>query len=289
MIDAHHHLWDLQAVHYPWLMERGGERFFGDPTSIQRNYLQPEFIAEAGAEGITASVHVQVGAEDGLAEATWVDAQHQMNPAYPAAQVAFCDLTDPERARALDALQELPTVRGIRQITGRKPKEDAKLGTHALLETDSYYTGLDELATRGLSYDIQLIPEQMQRLAQAFAERPSLQVALCHAGSPYDRSDAGLATWRAGISAMAACPNVVCKISGFGMFDPDWTKERIAPFVAHILAEFGAERALFGSNFPVDKIFAPYAQMTDAVRDLVPEADLKAVFETTAQRFYRLG
>ncbi|MEO1551424.1 MAG: hypothetical protein AAFR93_13505, partial [Pseudomonadota bacterium] len=120
MIDAHHHLWDLQAVHYPWLMERGGERFFGDPTPIQRDYLQPEFIAEAGAEGITASVHVQVGAEDGLAEATWVDRQHQANPNYPAAQVAFCDLTAPDRAGALDALQALPSVRGIRQITGRK-------------------------------------------------------------------------------------------------------------------------------------------------------------------------
>ena len=64
MIDAHHHLWDLSAVHYPWLMARGVERFFGDPTPIQRNYLIDEFRSEASVQGIAASVHIQVGAED---------------------------------------------------------------------------------------------------------------------------------------------------------------------------------------------------------------------------------
>ena len=63
-VDAHHHLWDLRAVHYPWLMAKGVERFFGDPTLIQRNYLMAEYCAEARAQGFGASVHIQVGAAD---------------------------------------------------------------------------------------------------------------------------------------------------------------------------------------------------------------------------------
>ena len=66
MIDAHHHLWDLNAVDYPWLMEKGKKRFFGDPTPIQRNYLIDEHIKLAAALGFKASVHIQVGATDGL-------------------------------------------------------------------------------------------------------------------------------------------------------------------------------------------------------------------------------
>ncbi|NNE81672.1 MAG: amidohydrolase, partial [Silicimonas sp.] len=61
-IDAHHHLWDLDAVSYPWLMARGVPRFFGDPAPIQRNYLIEEFRFDA--KGFEASVHIQVGAED---------------------------------------------------------------------------------------------------------------------------------------------------------------------------------------------------------------------------------
>ena len=71
-VDSHHHIWDLRAVHDPWLMARGVERFFGHPTPIQRSYLPAEFCAEAGAQGFSASVHVQVGTADGLAEARWV-------------------------------------------------------------------------------------------------------------------------------------------------------------------------------------------------------------------------
>ena len=72
MIDAHHHLWNLTAVDYPWLMAKGEPRFFGDPAPIQRDYLIDEFAAEASAEGFCGSVHIQVGARDGMAEAVWV-------------------------------------------------------------------------------------------------------------------------------------------------------------------------------------------------------------------------
>ncbi len=97
MIDAHHHLWDLNAVDYPWLMEKGKKRFFGDPTPIQRNYLIDEHIKLAAALGFKASVHIQVGAADGLEVAKWVNKIVSEHQSWPMAQVAFCDLTSDQR------------------------------------------------------------------------------------------------------------------------------------------------------------------------------------------------
>jgi len=65
IIDAHHHLWDLDACHYPWLMERGVIRFFGDPAPIQRNYLASELRADAANYELAGSVHIQVGVAGG--------------------------------------------------------------------------------------------------------------------------------------------------------------------------------------------------------------------------------
>lgn len=88
-IDAHHHLWDLNAVDYPWLMEKGAVRFFGDPTPIQRDYLLPEYRADASAQGFSASVHIQVGAADPWAEAQWVQSVADRYSDWPLVQVVF--------------------------------------------------------------------------------------------------------------------------------------------------------------------------------------------------------
>ncbi len=288
MIDAHHHLWNLSTVNYPWLMEKGAKRFFGDPTPIQRNYEAAEFSTEAGAEGVTQSVHIQVGADDPWAEAVWVDGQAQETPGWPAAQVAFCDLADGDAELQLDRLMSLPTVRGVRQIVGRAAEEDAASGTNALLSNSDFVARLGVLAEEGLSFDLQLTPPLMAQAADIFGAQPDLQVALCHAGSPHDRSPDGLALWAEQLKPLSGCPNITCKLSGLGMFDHGWTPERFRPIVDVVLEQFGAERVMFGSNFPVDKLTSSYADLVAAYRDLIPAQDHDAVFRATAARFYRL-
>jgi len=290
-IDAHHHLWDLSAVHYPWLMERGAHRFFGDPTPIQRDYTVAEFKADASSHGIEASVHIQVGAADGEAEARWVQAQADANPGWPAAQVAFCDLTAADRSDRHDRLTSLSTVRGIRQIVGRAPVEDAATGTAALLQSSDFLQGLRELAARRLTFDLQLIPELMDTAAAVFAEVPELPVVLCHAGSPHDRSDRGLEYWRGELRKLAVLPNMQCKLSGLGMFDHAWSTDAIRPIVLDCLEAFGPERCMFGSNFPVDSLSSTYARLFAAYEEIleVLSADDRArVFGGTAQHFYRI-
>jgi len=285
-IDAHHHLWDLNAVHYPWLMETGAVRFFGDPTPIQRDYLLPEFRADAA--GFDASVHIQVGAADPWAEAQWVQAVADQNPDWPLVQVAFCDLTADDLSVQLDRLQTLPSVRGVRQIIGRAPGEDQLSGTNDLLDTPRFLEGLKQLGERGLSFDLQLLPELMARTAAVLAQAPATQVALCHAGSPHDRSAQGLKDWAEALQHLSALPQVACKLSGLGMFDHSWSADSVRPVVAACLAQFGPERCMFGSNFPVDSLSSTYAELIDRHHALVPDQDHDRVFGATARRFYRM-
>ena len=288
-IDAHHHLWDLTAVSYPWLMARGQVRFFGDPAPIQRDYLLPEFRADAAAQGFGGSVHIQVGAEDGWQEAVWVQRVADENPSWPLVQVAFCDLTAPDAMAQLDRLQTLPSLRGVRQIVGRAPGEDAITGTNTLLDDPAFLQGLQELGQRGLSFDLQLIPELMQKTATVLAQAPDTPVALCHAGSPHDRTLEGLRAWAQDLQSLSDLQNVTCKLSGLGMFDHAWTADAIRPIVQTCLEQFGAKRVMFGSNFPVDSLSSDYATLIGAYRELIPAALQPAVFGETAARFYALA
>jgi len=115
-LDAHHHLWDLSAVSYPWLEAKGEVRFFGDPAPIQRTYDMAEFRAEAQAAGFVGSIHIQVGAADALAEARWVQARADATPDWPMKQVVFCDLRAEDLEAQLDRFQSLITVSGVGQI-----------------------------------------------------------------------------------------------------------------------------------------------------------------------------
>ncbi len=284
-IDAHHHLWDLSAVHYPWLMEKGVARFFGDPTPIQRNYLLPDFRGDAA--GFDSSVHIQVGADDPLAEAEWVQSVADHNPDWPLVQVAFCDLTARDLDEHLDRLQTLPSLRGVRQIVGRSPGEDAATGTNDLLRNPAFLDGLKRLADRDLSFDLQLLPELMEQTAQILEQTPDTRVALCHAGSPHDRSQEGIDQWAQALQNLSGLPQVFCKLSGLGMFDHSWTVDSLRPIVTTVLDQFGPGRCMFGSNFPVDSLSSSYSDIVSMYDQSVPKAAQAQVFGGTAHRFYR--
>lgn len=285
-IDAHHHLWDLNTVDYPWLNAKGVTRFFGDPTPIQRNYLLDEFSADASAQGFGKSVHIQVGAADAWEEAKWVQQVADENPHWPMAQVVFCDLTSPNLADELDRFQTLSTVRGVRQIIGRAPGEDAQTGTNELLKSDAFLTGLEHAGARGLSFDLQLIPELMPAMGAVARAAGQTQIALCHAGSPHDRSAQGLRDYAKALRSLSSLDNVTCKLSGLGMFDHQWTAASIRPVIDICLEQFGANRCMFGSNFPVDMLYSDYEKLAQSYFEIIPDDAHEAVFSSTAEAFY---
>ena len=289
-IDAHHHLWDLNVCHYPWLMARGERRFFGDPSPIQKNYLAADFLSESARYRPLGSVHIQVGVQEehAVRESTWLQSQ----PDYPSAIVAFADLSRPDVEELLDAQLQHSKLRGIRQIVGRHIEEDRGHGSDALLENPAWLRGLQQLASRGLSFDLQLIPPQVPAVLKLLRQLPELKVVLCHCGSPWDQSKEGLENWRAGLKTLAKLPNVSCKVSGLGMFNPGWSAEDLRPIILDVIEIFGTERVMFGSNFPVDKLYRSYEQLWTAYTDIThnfSNAERQQLFIQTAADFYRIS
>ena len=288
MIDAHHHLWDLSAVFYPWLEEKSKKRFFGDPKPIQKDYLIHDFKKDCKPHGFKGSVHIQVGAKDGLKEAMWIDEIAKNHPEWILKQVVFCDLTNPRMPAEIDTFEQLSSVAGVRQILSRAPGMEAgsilldNLGSPIVLEN------LKTLSKRGFTFDLQLIPEVMNQAALLFEKVPDLKVALCHAGSPHDRTINGIRYWQKSIMSLSSLTNVTCKISGLGMFQHNWGMEDFRPLIEICLEQFGSQRCMYGSNFPVDSLYSDYNTLISAFRAIIPKAFHKAVFETTASSFYSI-
>ncbi len=293
IVDAHHHLWDLEACHYPWLMERGVKRFFGDPAPIQKNYLVSDLREDAEDFELVDSVHIQVGVAPGdeLRETEWLQATGDEH-GLPGGIVAFCELEAADAPKRIEAQQQYSRLRGMRQIIGRSDEEDAVTGSGRLLNDAAWRDGLELLGELGLSFDLQLTPPQVRGVVDVLASAPDTQIALCHCGSPWDQTAAGLESWRNGLRLLADLRNVYCKISGLGMFDHDWTVDSIRPIVESCIDAFGVERCMFGSNFPVDKLHASYSKVWGAYDEItagLEEAERRALFVDNARSFYGLA
>lgn len=104
-------------------------------------------------------------------------------------------------------------------------------------------------------------------------------------------SPAGYRAWRNGLRELAACPNVAVKISGLAMFDHCRTVESLRPYVLETIDAFGVERAMFASNFPVDRLFATYDALWRAYAAIVAgmsDAEQRLLFGGNAERIYRI-
>ena len=299
IIDAHHHLWcpinDTAGIDYVWLKNIGAMKPFGDPTDIQRDYLPPEFAAEANHHKLIGSVHVQADGAipDPVKESQWLEhlsSTHKL----PSAHVGFLDLTADDAEDVLQRYFKLPGFRGVRQILSKLDnRPDISFAGAHYLRDPIWRQQYRLLAKQPLSFDCQLYPEQMVEAAAFFSQHPDVPVIIDHAGSPYDQSLKGLETLKYGLKALAELPHCHIKLSGFGMFDPVWTNESIQPIFDIILQAFGPKRVLFGSNYPVDKLMRPYDFIVDELikcckRNGLNKDEQEKMFSGNARDVYRL-
>jgi predicted TIM-barrel fold metal-dependent hydrolase len=101
----------------------------------------------------------------------------------------------------------------------------------------------------------------------------------------------GLADWGKSLQTLSSQSNVYCKLSGLGMFEHDWTEESIAPISKTVLTQFGTERVMFGSNFPVDSITSTYKDLILAYEGILRDYTIEEraqIFGLTAKHFYSI-
>jgi predicted TIM-barrel fold metal-dependent hydrolase len=147
------------------------------------------------------------------------------------------------------------------------------------------------LSQFNLSFDMQLYYQQMEQAARLAMRYERTLIIVNHTGMPVERDKQGIEGWRTGMKALASCPNIVVKISGLGMTDPEWTTESIRPFVLEAIDIFGANRCMFASNFPVASLFSSYDRLFDAYGAIVNDfsaAEQSMLFHDNAERYYRI-
>jgi len=294
IVDPHQHFWDLERNYYPWLCDARPIAFrYGDYSALKRSYLPRDYIADAGSNRVVKTVHVEAewDPRDPLGETRWLEqltATHGLPSAYVVQ--AWLDRDDVETVLAAQAAR--PLVRGIRH----KPKaasapEHAVRGAPGSMDDRRWRHGFAMLERYRLSFDLQTPWWHFEAAAELARDFPTTLLIINHTGLPSDRSPEGIAGWRRALDLVAQEPNTRLKISGIGVPGKSWTVVLNGQVVRDAISIFGASRAMFASNFPVDRLFGTYTALWNAYARIVGDAsdsEKQALFVGNAQRIYRI-
>jgi len=295
-VDAHFHIWDLEAHRFPWLQQ--GEpmvRLYGNSAPLRHSYRIEDYIADARASGVEAGVYVQCGMEDPFEEVCHVQELVDTNRCdnFPIMIVGHADLSSDGCAEELERFAQVPNVRGIRYSIAWTPDPVATFALKPVaLSSDSFVRSFTALGELDLRWDCLVYPAQMHDLAALCEKHPSTAVVINHTGLPLEAGDPGLNRWRAGMRELAQHPQVSIKISGLGMVRHDWTGQGVSwaqDVIAETIGMFGSERCMFASNYPVERLASPFEDVYRAYETAVanrPEEERRNLFGENARRLY---
>jgi predicted TIM-barrel fold metal-dependent hydrolase len=292
IVDGHHHIWRQNDL--PWLVGPMQPRIFGPYEAIRRDYTIREYRDDLAGCGVVRSVYVQTNwaKERFEDEAAWVQRTAD-ETGWPHALVAYADFTVEDVRPQLDRLKRFPLMRGVRmQLHWHENPLYRFAGRADLCADPTVRRNIARLADYGWSFDLQVFALQMAGAAALAEACPNVTFVLQHAGMLEDLTPAGRSAWRAGMVRLAACPNVVSKLSGLGTFLHRNDAAHVADVVSETASIFGAQRCLFGSNFPIEKLWTSYRDLIGAFNTAAARLsahDRAAIFADTAKKVYRLN
>ncbi|KRD96279.1 amidohydrolase [Bosea sp. Root381] len=270
-IDAHQHFWQLARADYGWLRPALGP--------IYRDFGPADLAPLLARHAIDRTILVQAAPTE--AETRFLLGIAARTP-FVAGVVGWADFDAPDIARRIELLASHDGLVGLRPMV-QDIADDDWLAKPALAPAFA------AMRAHGLVFDALLLPRHIPAALAILAREPELPVVIDHAAKP-DLVTGDLADWRAGIAALAAHPNVVCKLSGLVTESAaDWTIETLRPVVAHLLATFGPQRLIFGSDWPVLTLRAEYSHWIETAEALLEgctDGEREAVFGGNAARVY---
>lgn len=278
-IDTHVHLWDPGHVAIPWLV---GLDLLNRPFGLD-DYREHVVTAPVAA---FVAVEAGVAPADALVEARWLAALANQEPRLAGIVAAAPVEAGAQLEPYLEEVTEIgPLVKGVRRILQGEADP-------AFCLRPDFVAGVRLLPAFGLSFDLCVAHSQLPAVTRLVQACPDTQFILDHLGKPLLKAGV-LDPWRDDIAALAALPNVVCKLSGLVTeATPErWTVGELRPYVAHVLAVFGPERVLFGSDWPVALQALSYERWMTALQTLTAQlspADQDKLWFSNARRVYRL-
>lgn len=275
IVDAHVHFWDPALLEYPWLREL---------PMLDRAFRPPDYdavVADTGVDGLVV-VEANAAIADTRGEARWFDRLAQLDPRIRGI-VAYVALDSTDRDRALDELANVARVKGIRHNIQGEPAGFCLRFT--------FIDGARAVGRRCLSFDLCATHDQLGEVVELVAQCPDTHFVLDHCGKPAIRA-AAVEPWKTHIRALAERENVCCKLSGLlTEAAPGCSDDDLMPYAEHVVECFGADRVMYGSDWPVLTLAGDYSRWLAFTRNLTSTwttDERRAFYSGNATRFYDL-
>jgi len=273
-IDAHHHLWRYTTEEYGWIGP-GME-------ALQRDFLPADLIHEMAAAGVSGAVAVQ--ARQSVEETRWLLECAACNPAIRGV-VGWLPIAEGDIPSQIARLGDSAKLRGLRHVIQDEPDDNFILG-------DAFNRGIASMRATGLVYDILIHERHLPQAAVCAAQHPEQVFVLDHLAKPKIALHE-MEPWRSNLMALAARPNVYCKLSGL-VTEADWarwTLDDLRPYLDAAVDLFGPERLMAGSDWPVCLLASGYARWWESLREWMKGFDRRQqemMLGETAKRVYKL-
>jgi L-fuconolactonase len=277
IIDAHQHFWQLDLpFDYGWLREP-------QHAPICRDFLPEDLIPHLQAAGVQKTVFVQT--QHDLEENRWalkLADQHD----FLAGVVGWVDLASEQCEEQLSEFLGHPKFVGIRHITQAEPDDN-------FIIRPDIVRGLKVLQKHRVPFDLLFFTQHLRHAATLAEMLPELPMVIDHLSKPKIKAHL-IDGWREDLQRAARYPNICCKLSGM-VTEADWSNWKTAdlkPYIETALDSFGPFRCMFGSDWPVCELAAPYAAVLSALREnlsSLSESEQNQIFSETAKRFYGIS
>ena len=283
-VDTHFHLHDLKRpeLRYSWLERDAIHGFLGDIDALKaQHYWIDDYIAEIRFSNVPKAIHAQaaLGVADPVNETKWLQAFADKT-SYPHGIVAECHLAEADAEAVLERHMAYANVRGIRDF-----------GRDRYLVDPAWRAGFKFLGRHNLVSCIDTRIHLFDDLLDLAAAFPDILICVDHCAIPEARDEAYFKRWSAAMGRLARADNLVMKISGLGMMDRRWSVDSLRPWVLGSIDAFGVDRVVFGSNWPVDRMFSSYPDLVNAYAAIIAgftKEEQTAMFSRNAERLFRI-
>jgi L-fuconolactonase len=275
-IDSHHHLWAINDTDYVWMTD--------DHDVIRRDFLGPELDAVLDAGGIDGTVAVQ--ARQMPEETEFLFQQARFSPRILGV-VGWLPLLENGGEPWLEKFADDPLLVGVRHVVHDEPDD-------AFILRPDFNDGIRNLARHDLTYDILIFAKHLENTIRFVDQHPNQPFVVDHIAKPVIRAGEFDQAWADGIRELAKREHVVCKLSGMvtEVRGGTWDTALLQPYFETVLEAFGANRLMFGSDWPVCLLGASYVDWVRAVDQLTSRlsaSEQAAIWGGTACQFYGLA
>lgn len=274
VIDSHVHFWKYNKADYSWIDD--------SMKILQKNYLPEDIELTLKRNNVDGCIAVQ--AEPSELHTRFLAELANTHPLVKGV-IGWADLQSPAAEKKLTELRAYPSIKGIRHIVQSEPDD--------FLYNKAFRQGISLLQQFGYTYDLLIYPRQLKAALDFVGEFPDQVFILDHSAKPSIKGKE-IEGWKKGMEDLAAHPNIYCKLSGLLTEArwKDWSAADFYPYLDVLFGTFGANRLLFGSDWPVmllSGIYVQWKSLLEKYMEGMVEEQRDMVFGINAQKIYGIG